>query len=265
MTMAANEAHLILIVEDNDDDYFATLRAFQKANFANPVRRCVTGDQALDYLMQRGEFAAPDGAPRPSLILLDYNLPDMDGLSFIKHLAGLSDRPIPIIMLTGEDNAEVAVEMMKRDADDYLIKDTAGQYLRLLPGAAGRVLKTHAQREQIRHRQQETEILLRRNQLLLQTSTDGIHILDLQGKVIEANDAFCRMLGYTQEEITQLSVMDFDALHSEDELRERCADLVGKSFLIETIHRRKNGELINEGRGANLRTTRTFDDFKLRV
>ena len=82
--MGADETQLILIVEDNDDDYFATMRAFKKANLANPIRRCTTGDQALDYLLQRGEFAAADAAPRPSIILLDLNLPGTDGREVLR-------------------------------------------------------------------------------------------------------------------------------------------------------------------------------------
>ncbi|OGS83514.1 MAG: two-component system response regulator [Gallionellales bacterium GWA2_59_43] len=105
-----NESQTMLIVEDNDDDYFATMRAFSKANFANPVRRCTNGDQALDYLFQRGEFSAPDAAPRPSIILLDLNLPGTDGRSVlhaIKSAPGL--QKIPVIVLT-TSNAEQDIE-----------------------------------------------------------------------------------------------------------------------------------------------------------
>ena len=108
--MAGNEMQLILIVEDNDDDYLATMRAFKKANLANPVRRCTNGDQALDYLLQRGEFSAPDAAPRPNLILLDLNLPGTDGrevLHAIKADQGL--QKIPVVVLT-TSNAEQDIE-----------------------------------------------------------------------------------------------------------------------------------------------------------
>jgi CheY-like chemotaxis protein len=106
-----NESQLILIVEDNDDDdYIATMRAFKKANLSNPVRRCTNGDQALDYLFQRGEFAATGTAPRPGLILLDLNLPGTDGrevLGIIKAAPEL--QKIPAIVLT-TSNAEQDIE-----------------------------------------------------------------------------------------------------------------------------------------------------------
>ena len=99
--MAANDNQSILIVEDNDDDYFATMRAFGKANFANPVRRCTNGDQALDYLLRRGEFAAPGTASRPGIVLLDLNLPGTDGREVLRAIKGDPDlRKIPVIVLT---------------------------------------------------------------------------------------------------------------------------------------------------------------------
>ncbi len=58
----------------------------------------------------------------------------------------------------------------------------------------------------------------RRNQILLQNASDGIHITDLQGNVIEASDAFCRMLGQPRNEVIGLNIRDWDALLSEQEI-----------------------------------------------
>jgi len=91
----------------------------------------------------------------------------------------------------------------------------------------------------------ETEKLLRRNHALMQNSMDGIHVMDVQGNIVEANDAFCRMLGYTQEEMAHLHVADLEAQWSAEQLRERFKELVGKSGRFETVHRRKDGTLIN--------------------
>lgn len=105
-----NESQTILIVEDNDDDFFATMRAFGKTNLANPVRRSTNGDQALDYLFRRGEFSAADAAPRPSIILLDLNLPGTDGRSVLHTIKSTPDlQKIPVIVLT-TSNAEQDIE-----------------------------------------------------------------------------------------------------------------------------------------------------------
>jgi len=92
---------------------------------------------------------------------------------------------------------------------------------------------------------QDLDSLLYRNQVLMKTANDGIHIMDIEGRVIEANDAFCKFLGYTQEEIIGMNVSEWDATYSTDELKQRFKELIGKSAIIETVHRRKDGALLN--------------------
>ena len=58
MTIKPN--HRILVVEDSEDDYAATVRAFKKAGLANPIDRCINGDDALDYIYNRGKYANTD-------------------------------------------------------------------------------------------------------------------------------------------------------------------------------------------------------------
>jgi two-component system response regulator len=108
--MVGNDSQLILIVEDNDDDYIATMRAFKRANLVNPVYRCTNGDQALDYLFQRGEFSAPGKAPRPNIILLDLNLPGTDGRSVLHTIKAAADlQKIPVVVLT-TSNSELDID-----------------------------------------------------------------------------------------------------------------------------------------------------------
>ena len=69
----------IIIVEDSDDDFETTIRAFKKANnLANPIYRCEDGQEALDFLLHRGRYAKVEDAPRPGIVLLDLNLPGKD-------------------------------------------------------------------------------------------------------------------------------------------------------------------------------------------
>ncbi|MCK9200182.1 MAG: PAS domain S-box protein [Gallionella sp.] len=94
-------------------------------------------------------------------------------------------------------------------------------------------------------RSQEVQAQLHRNQALMATSMDGIHVMDMQGNIVEANEAFCRMLGYSREEVAGLNVADWDAQWSGKELKERFQSLIGKAELFETVHRRKDGTLID--------------------
>lgn len=108
--MAGSGSQIILIVEDSDDDYIATVRAFKKANLINPVQRCTNGDQAIDYLLRRGEFSGPGKAPQPSIILLDLNLPGTDGKEVLRIIKADPDlQKIPVIVLT-TSNAEQDIE-----------------------------------------------------------------------------------------------------------------------------------------------------------
>lgn len=91
----------------------------------------------------------------------------------------------------------------------------------------------------------ETSSQLKRYQILMKNALDGIHIMDVEGNIIEANDSFCEMLGYTREEALKLNVADWNSQWSREELQARFRHLVGISARFETIHRRKDGSLID--------------------
>lgn len=121
--MAPTEAKTILIVEDSDDDFFATQRAFKRAGLSNPLRRCTNGDQAVDYLFRRGEFADPATSPRPSVVLLDLNLPGLDGRDVLRMVKADPElHKIPVIVLT-TSAAEQDIERCYADgANTYVQK-----------------------------------------------------------------------------------------------------------------------------------------------
>ncbi len=83
-----------------------------------------------------------------------------------------------------------------------------------------------------------------RHQKLLQTGTDGIHVLDLRGNVVEANSAFATMLGYSLEEVMQLNVADWDVRWSREQLMVKIAELIARPEVFETRHRCKDGTFI---------------------
>ncbi|OGS99269.1 MAG: two-component system response regulator [Gallionellales bacterium RIFCSPLOWO2_12_FULL_59_22] len=121
--MTGNMSQTILIVEDSDDDYLATVRAFKKANLLNPVKRCTNGDQALDYLLRRGEFSDPEKAPRPNIILLDLNLPGTDGKEVLRAIKTDPDlRKIPVIVLTTSSAEKDIEQCYAAGANSYVQK-----------------------------------------------------------------------------------------------------------------------------------------------
>ena len=92
----------ILICDDDEDDRMLTQQALEDAHISNSIRFVEDGEELLDYLYQRGAYAGELGlAPRPGLILLDLNMPKLDGreaLKIIKEDPKLLD--IPVVVLT---------------------------------------------------------------------------------------------------------------------------------------------------------------------
>lgn len=99
----------ILLVDDNQDDYEATVRSLKKNHFMNPVQWCKNGQQALDYIYKQGEFANDPSVVRPDLVLLDLNMPGVDGRTVLEKVKGdPKTRGIPIVVLTTSgDNKDV--------------------------------------------------------------------------------------------------------------------------------------------------------------
>lgn len=94
----------ILIIEDNPDDGLLTMRALKKLNYKN-IRLVENGSQALDYLYNQTGEESSEHLP-PDLILLDLNLPIIDGFTILKKIrSSSSTKHTPVIVLTssGED------------------------------------------------------------------------------------------------------------------------------------------------------------------
>jgi len=94
------DSQTILLVEDSEDDYEATIRAFKKANLYNPVVWCRSGQDALDFLRCKGKYATGK-SERPGVILLDLNMPGLNGRATLQVIKEDEDlKCIPVIILT---------------------------------------------------------------------------------------------------------------------------------------------------------------------
>jgi CheY-like chemotaxis protein len=113
----------ILLVEDNRMDVELTLDAFVEARLTNTVYVASNGQEALDYLFGRGEFADRDAHPLPDLILLDLKMPGIDGhevLRQVKQTPGL--KRIPIVVLTSSKEEGDRALSYDCGANSYLVK-----------------------------------------------------------------------------------------------------------------------------------------------
>ncbi len=110
----------ILLVEDNPGDVFLTRNALQRAKLSNNLHDVKNGEEALAFLKQKEPFA---NAPRPDIILLDLNLPRMNGhevLQAVKSDDALKD--IPVIVLTTSSNKEDIINSYRHYANAYITK-----------------------------------------------------------------------------------------------------------------------------------------------
>ena len=113
----------VLLVEDNDDDVELTLKAFKKSNLNNRVIVTKDGRQALDYLFAQGEYDSRNARDVPNLILLDINLPKMNGLEVLKEIRdNEATRFVPVVMLTTSDELQDVVTGYKLGSNSYIKK-----------------------------------------------------------------------------------------------------------------------------------------------
>jgi CheY-like chemotaxis protein len=114
---------VIMLVEDNLDDVEITKRAFKKSKVKNNMYVVRDGQEALDFLCHQGQYADESLAPRPDLILLDINLPRVNGIEVLKKIKTDQDlKRIPITMLTVSDRDEDIVRSFDLGVNSYITK-----------------------------------------------------------------------------------------------------------------------------------------------
>ena len=100
----------ILLVEDNKSDIDLTLRAFEKSNISNKIIVAEDGEEAFDYLYGRGKFSSRDISNMPALILLDINLPKINGFEILRRIRSdeRTRRLLVIILTSSKEEQDIA-------------------------------------------------------------------------------------------------------------------------------------------------------------
>lgn len=114
---------LLLVVEDSDEDFAVLQRLMKRMAVQNPIYRCADGDEVLEFLYQSGDYTDQDTVPRPSIILLDLNLPGTDGREVLEQLKQDGDlREIPVVVFTTSSNPKDIEFCYQNGANGYLVK-----------------------------------------------------------------------------------------------------------------------------------------------
>ncbi len=102
-----NHPIVILMADDDEDDRMLTADALLLSKLANKLMTVNDGEELLDYLHHRGKYAPPAASPRPGLVLLDLNMPKMDGREALREIKSDPElRSIPVVILTTSKEEE---------------------------------------------------------------------------------------------------------------------------------------------------------------
>jgi CheY-like chemotaxis protein len=124
----------ILLAEDDENDVFLMRRAFDRAGIPNPLFVVHNGQEALDYLAGKGEYAEREKHPLPGLLLLDLKMPWMDGFDMLTWLRAHSEfDTLPVVVLTSSKLQSDIDRSRQLGVYDYRVKpQTFEDLVRLL-------------------------------------------------------------------------------------------------------------------------------------
>jgi CheY-like chemotaxis protein len=121
-TPERQDAVTILMADDDADDRQLTQEALAEARLANPLRFVVDGEDLMDYLRRRGAYSEGD-APRPGVILLDLNMPKMDGREALAEIKSDPElRDLPVVVLTTSKSEEDVFRTYDLGANSFITK-----------------------------------------------------------------------------------------------------------------------------------------------
>ncbi|WP_310600728.1 response regulator [Desulfobulbus sp.] len=113
----------ILLVEDNPQDELLILRALNKVNIANRIDVFRDGQQAVDFLLNRGEYLQSQLSELPMVVLLDIGLPKLSGLEVLKIIrTNWRTRLLPVVVLTSSDEERDRQRSYETGANSFVRK-----------------------------------------------------------------------------------------------------------------------------------------------
>ena len=179
----------ILLIDDDTVDRMAVRRSLRLTGLEADVREAADGARGV-IMLQEETF---------DCVLLDYRLPDLDGLAFLDILSALPpEKRLPIIVLTGQGSEAIAVDTMKRGAHDYLVKDEfkpeALQRAILNAIEVTRLQRAHAQAQEALQQQREWY------EVTLNSIGDAVITTDVDGCITFINPVAVALTGWAAHE-----------------------------------------------------------------
>ncbi|MDP2035961.1 MAG: PAS domain S-box protein [Ignavibacteria bacterium] len=207
----------ILIADDNPIYDKETIRVLRGAGF--DTIHSSTCDQAIKETRKQD--------CKINLMLLDINL--CNGINETQAVQKiLNENDIPLMLLISDFDNEIIVSSNHITSYGYVNRNSSEA---ILLASIKTVLKLHG------------EII--QNKLLFNSAADGIHIVDIEGNIIQVTDSFCKMLGYTAEEMSSMNAAQWEANWTLDEIKGILKHQTNVVKTFNTKHRHRDGHLID--------------------
>lgn len=179
--------HNILYIEDDLIDVMAFKRHFEREKLMYEYDIANTIEEAISFLNKEVKY---------DLILSDYQLPDghaIDVLNLVKD--------VPVIIVTGAGDEQMAVNALKNGAYDYITKDPVYGYLKVLP---------HTIQKAISHNSDKNKLITseKRYRQLVESANDIIYESDTQGRFLFVNKLAIQFTGYSEMELLSMSIYE---------------------------------------------------------
>lgn len=229
----------VLVVEDSADDTALLLRELRRGGYEPYSEQVETPEAMRQALVDGGRW---------DVVIADHEMPGFSAPAALGILQE-KDLDLPFIIVSGRIGEEMAVEAMRAGAHDYVMK---GNLARLCP-AIERELKEAEGRRQRRWSEAALEQSEELYRAVVERSTECIFLVDARSKrLLEANEAFRGLLGYTPEELEGMTLYDFVA-HDRASVDENVRLVVekGRHDVGERRYRRKDGTLVDVEVRAN--------------
>jgi PAS domain S-box-containing protein/putative nucleotidyltransferase with HDIG domain len=241
----------VLLLEDNQGD----ARLVQET-----LKDFAPGEFVVTWVERLADALARLATEPFDVMLCDLNVPDSSDMATPQAIAQRFPG-LPLVVLTGSHDLSMGRKAIQQGLQDFLVKGKSDPevIVRTLHYAIERkglenalIAANSALEKRVAERTAELELTnlalqagAQRNQAFLRNASDGVHILDAGGNVLEVSDSFCTMLGYSREELIGANVSLWDAQWSATELKRVLASLFAKEDLseFETRHRRKDGTI----------------------
>ncbi len=124
MTEGAPNSFVVLMADDDLDDIMLVRDALRDSGCEVDFRYVEDGDEAIDYLLGRGRFHS-ELPPRPSLILLDLNMPKKDGMETLQEIRSNPEiRTIPVVVLTTSRDTDLMLRIYRLGGSAFISKPT---------------------------------------------------------------------------------------------------------------------------------------------